>query len=160
MAENCSVVRVSVFSFSRLVQVERILYESGKNMAKNEGLHHWDNSHFKNALILCLCILRHKVYLVLDEKIPAATFQTKVTADKMKFSKFAVKPNCSKHGIGSFCIHAIEQLAVNESCKFICCEVYDQSSKTLAFYEHRGFMTVGKKTTMKYIELILEKVLL
>lgn len=160
MACNYSLVRVSVFSFSRLIQVERILYESGKNMVINEGLHHWDNSHFKNLLIMCLCILRNHIFLVLDDGSSVATFQTKKTEDKMTFSKFAVKPDCSKHGIGSYCMHAIERLAVNEGCRSVCCEVYDKSSKALAFYEHRGFMTVGRKSTVKYSELILEKILL
>jgi len=159
MNHNCSLVSVSAFSFSRLVQVERILYECGKNMAENEGLHHWDNSHLKNAFIMCLCLFRNEVFLVLDDGNPAATFQTKVTGDKMTFSKFAVRPDSSMRGIGSFCMHAIEQMAVNEGCRSVCCEVYDKSSKALAFYEHKGYKTVGRKSTVKYIELILEKVL-
>ncbi len=159
MSENYAVKQVLPFSIRRLIQVENILFKCGKNMAEKENLHHWDNAHIKNALIVCLCALKNKVYLVFEGTTPIATYQTKVICDKIRFQKLATIPDYSGRGIGSFCMSEIERQASNCGCKSVCCEVYDKSTHAINFYKHKGYVVVGKEETLKYTELIMEKAL-
>ena len=157
MLENYAVKRVSPFSIRHLMQVEGILYKCGKNMAEKDDLHHWDNAHIKNAIIVCLCVLKNKIYLVFDGTTPIATYQTKVIGDKFRFQKLATAPNYSGRGIGSFCMSEIELQASNSGCKSVYCEVYDKSIRAINFYKLKGYVVVGKEETLKYTEVIMEK---
>lgn len=56
------VKRVSLINLSGQFKVNNILYDCGKDMAKKYDLHHWDNSHFKNLIIVVLCELKNAVY--------------------------------------------------------------------------------------------------
>lgn len=159
MSGNYEVKQISPFSIHRLIQVENILFRCGKNMAEKENLHHWNNAHIKNVLIVCLCALKNKIYLVLDGTTPIATYQTKVLGDKLRFQKLATMPVFSGRGIGSFCLCKIECQAVDCGCKYVRCEVYDKSSHAIDFYKHRGYVVAGKVLTLKYTELIMEKAL-
>ena len=159
MPENYAVKQISPFSIHRLMQVENILFKCGKNMAEEQNLHHWDNSHIKNAVIVCLCALKNKIYLVFDDVTPIATYQTKVIGDNFRFQKLATTPDFSGRGIGSFCMREIERQASNSGCKSVCCEVYDKSTHAINFYKHKGYVVVGKEETLKYTELIMEKAL-
>lgn len=69
-----------------------ILYECGKDMADKYDLHHWDNSHIKNWLIIALCALRNNIYLVYSGEIPIATFQTRKVEQSLLFQKLATTP--------------------------------------------------------------------
>lgn len=159
MPENYAVKQISPFSIHRLLQVENILFKCGKDMAEKDDLHHWDNVHIKNALIVCLCALKNKIYLVFNESTPVATYQTKVIGDKLRFQKLATAPDFSGCGIGSFCMHEIEHQAIKCECKSVFCEVYDKSTHAINFYKHKGYVVVGKEETLKYTELIMEKAL-
>lgn len=159
MDEKYTVRQIFPFSVRGLIQIERLLYECGKNMAEMDDLHHWDNSHFKNALIVCLCALKNKLYLVFDGSTPVATFQTKIIKEKLRFQKLATKPKMCKRGIGTFCMIEIESYAQKHGCVAVYCEVYDKSLRAKEFYLHRGYSVIGKEDTLKYSELIMEKVL-
>jgi len=155
MEDVHSVVRVSLLSSRRLFQVEHILYECGKYMAEKEDLHHWDNSHIKNMLIVIYCFLKNQVYLVYEGNTAVATFQTKVIGDKLCFQKLATMPNKQGCGLGAFCLHEMENIAIQNSCSSLNCEVYEKSSHAVNFYEHHDFKISGKKQTLRYTELVM-----
>ena len=157
MIQRYSIVRVSPFSVRRLIQVERILYSCGKDMAEKEGLYHWDNPHFKNILILILCALKNRIHLIYNSSTPVATFQTRTLGDSLYFYKLATVPSLSNKGIGTYCLDEIERQASVSGCKSSCCEVYNKSIHAIEFYKHRGYSVVVEKKTLKYTELILEK---
>ena len=157
MNKKYSVKKVRIFSIFHMLQVERILYRCGKNMAKKEGLHHWDNSKLKSIAIVFLCSLKNNIHIVYDSKKPVATFQIKQIGDRLKFQKIAVDPEFSCRGIGSFCIEIIEERAKKDGCKSVFCEVYDKSQHAITFYSKKGYAVVGKKETLKYKVWIMER---
>lgn len=140
-----------------LLKVSDILYKCGKDMASKYDLHHWDNSHIKNWVIVVLCALKNNIYLVCSEKIPVATFQTRKMNESFLFQKLATSPEFGGKGIGSFCLNEIERLAKSENCAEIICEVYDKSEHAKLFYENKGYCVCGETDTLKYRELKLRK---
>ena len=151
------VEKVSLFDVKGQMKVNNILYECGKYMASTYNLHHWDNSRFKNVIIILLCLLKNDVFLVFDEGKEIATFQTKKINDVLRFEKLATRPNCMSKGIGSFCLEEIEKQAKSKECKRIRMEVYSPSVHAVDFYIHRGFAIVGEKKTLKYSEFEMER---
>lgn len=133
------------------------MYECGKDIAKRYDLHHWDNSHVKNLVIVALCALKNDIYLVYNQNTPVATFQTRKNEKSFLFQKLATSPSFSGGGIGSYCLTEIERLARENNCKEIICEVYDKSEHAKSFYEHRGYIIYGATETLKYKELKLRK---
>lgn len=154
-----SVHRLKIRSVTELFKVADILYKCGKDMAEKYDLHHWDNSHIKNLIIVVLCAMKNQIYLVSDKKTPVATFQTSKTGKSFLFQKLATVPDFSGGGIGSYCLTEIERLAKEHGCTEVICEVYDKSERAKSFYEHRGYTTYGATETLKYRELKLRKVL-
>ena len=150
---------IGLFNILGQLKVNHILFECGKDMAKRHNLHHWDNSHFKNFIIVVLCELKNKVYLLEEDGKPTATFQIKRVGDVMRFEKLACSPKYSRKGIGSYCMGVIEAFAKDSNCKKVCMEVYSQSQHALDFYIHRGYEAFGETKTMKYSEVKMEKTL-
>ena len=140
-----------------LKKVSDILYECGKDMAKKYDLHHWDNSHLKNHIIVALCAMKNDIYVVYSEGAQVATFQTRKIGQSFLFQKLATAPAFSGRGCGSFCLAEIERLANENGCTEIICEVYDKSEYAKSFYEHRGYTTYGETETLKYKEVKLRK---
>lgn len=157
--DNYSVKQVTVFTVGRLMDVERILYASGKHIAENEGLHHWDNSRLKTFVIVVLCVLKNKVYLVFDGKKAVATFQTQIKEGVLIPQKLAIIPSLIGCGLGSFCWQRIEQEAANRGCKAIRSYVYDKNKNAISFHTHKGYRIVGETKTLKYTEIIMERTL-
>ncbi len=152
--------RVSKLSKCNIVglkKVSDILYECGKDMAKKYDLHHWNNSHIKNHIIVALCAIKNDIYLVYNEKTPVATFQIRKIEKSLLFQKLATAPEFSGEGIGSYCLTEIERLAKKNGCTEVVCEVYDKSKYAKIFYEHRGYTTYGATETLKYKELNFRK---
>lgn len=87
-----SIRKLSKINISGLKRVSDILYECGKDMAAKYDLHHWDNSHVKNWLIVVLCALKNNIYLMYNEKIPVATFQTRKVEQSLLFQKLGTSP--------------------------------------------------------------------
>ena len=152
-----SVKRVKIWDISNLHKIVKILYKCGKDMANEKDLHHWDNSMIKTWAIVFLCALKNCVYLVLFDKIPVATFQTRRLGNALLFQKLATLPSFSGRGIGAFCLNEIEQLAKDLHCDEVVCEVYDKSEHAITFYENRGYVVYGETSTIKYKELKLRK---
>ena len=149
--------KLSKCKIRELKRVSDILYECGMDMAKKYDLHHWDNSHIKNHIIVALCAMKNDVYLVYNESTPVATFQTRKTEQSFLFQKLATNPAFSGRGIGSFCLTEIERLAKENGCTEVVCEVYDKSEHAKGFYEQRGYTAYGTTETLKYKELKLRK---
>lgn len=152
-----SVRKLSRCNIAKLKTVSDILYECGKDMAKKYDLHHWNNSHIKNYVIVALCALKNDIYLVYNEKTPVATFQTRKTKQSFLFQKLATAPAFSGAGIWSYCLTEIERLAKESGCTEVICEVYDKSEHAKNFYEHRGYTVYGATETLKYNELKMRK---
>ena len=111
------VKRIGIINLPGQIKVNKILFDCGKDMAKKYDLHHWDNSHLKNFIIVALCELKNTVYLVTEDEKPVATFQTKQVGKTMRFEKLACSPKHSGKGIGSFCKSYIEEMAKKEGCE-------------------------------------------
>lgn len=148
-----SIHRLSRFNILSLKKVSDILYECGKDMADKYNLHHWDNTHGKNWLIVALCALKNNIYLVYNGEIPIATFQTRRVNQSFLFQKLATIPKMAGKGIGGFCLTEIECMAKAEGCTEVVCEVYDKSEHAIKFYDHRGYIVYGATETIKYKEL-------
>lgn len=151
------ICKLSKCNFAGLKKVSDILYECGKDMAWKYDLHHWDNSHIKNHIIVALCAMKNDIYLVYNEKTPVATFQTRKTGQSFLFQKLATVPSFSRGGVGSYCLTEIERLAKDNGCTEVICEVYDKSEHAKSFYEHRDYAIYGETETLKYKELKLRK---
>ena len=152
-----TVCKVKIWNIVKLLQVSNILYKCGKDMAEKYNLHHWNNSHIKNWVIVALCVTKNQIYLVYDKKVPVATFQTRKIGQSFLFQKLATSPRVMGMGIGSFCLKEIECLAMQQNCKEILCEVYDRSEHAKRFYEHKGYSVYGEMATLKYKELKFKK---
>lgn len=90
------VIKLSKCNIAGLKKVSDILYDCGKDMAKKYDLHHWDNSHIKNYIIVALCAVKNDIYLVYNKKTPVATFQTRKTGKSFLFQKLATTPAFSR----------------------------------------------------------------
>ena len=153
-----SVRKLSKYDISGLKKVSNILYECGKDMADKYDLHHWDNSHAKNYIIVALCALKNDIYLMYNAKTPVATFQTRKSGKRsFIFQKLATSPEFAGGGIGSYCLTEIERLAKDSGCIEVVCEVYDKSEHAKKFYEHRGYTAYGASETLKYKEWKMRK---
>lgn len=62
------VKRIGIINLPGQIKVNNILFDCGKDMAKKYDLHHWDNSHLKNFIIVALCELKNTVYLVTEDE--------------------------------------------------------------------------------------------
>lgn len=152
-----SVLKLNLWNIGGLFRVADILHKCGKDMASKYDLHHWDNSHLKNWLIVLLCILKNDVYLVMDPKTAVATFQVRKMGSSLLFQKLATVPVYAGSGIGSFCLREIERIGRAYGCTEVICEVYDQSKHAISFYEHKGYCVYGAVDTLKYSELKMKK---
>lgn len=150
--------RVHLYEVKNLLFVARTLNRCGKDMAKKYDLHHWDNIMIKSCIIVLLCMFKNQIYLVLDNNNPVATFQVKKLEDTLFFEKLAVDPEISGKGYGSNCMKLIERQAKKMECHKIRMEVYDKSKHAIEFYEHKGYVKVGETGTLKYTDLIMEKI--
>ena len=126
-----------------ILAVTNILRTCGKDMAKKYDLHHWDNPWIKTLLIVMICLIKNKVYVVKAKKI-VATYQTKITEDNLYFEKLAVKPEESGKGIGSFCLKQIENEGRKIGCMKVRADVYSKSQHAIQFYQKHGYRRTGE----------------
>ena len=155
--EQYSVNQVSIFNIKDLMSICRTLYLAGKDMSARYNLNHWNNSYFKEWIIVILCVLKNRLYLVNLDKLPVATFQLKKIGSAMRFEKLATNPQYMNKGIGRYCLEAMEQIAKSEGCTNLLCEVYGKSEHAKAFYKNNGFTVFGETKTLKYTEVKMKK---
>lgn len=151
------VQKIGLFNIGGQIKINNILFECGKDMVKKYDLHHWDNSHFKNFIIIFLCELKNSVYLVTEGRKPIATFQIKQVDKVIRFEKLACFPEYSGKGVGSYCMNYIEKIAQNRGCEKVVMEVYSPSQHALNFYLHKSYEICGETKTLKYSEVKMEK---
>lgn len=151
------VSKVNVWDMDGLNQVCNILFLCGKDMAKKFNLQHWNNSYFKDIVVVVLCVLKNDIYIVRSEDQVVATFQTHLYGDALGFQKLATSPQFSGKGIGSFCLRYIEDLAKRKGCQSVICDVYDKSQHAIDFYEYNGYVQYGTTDTLKYKEIKMRK---
>lgn len=144
-------------SLKDLMAVTNILYECGKDMATKYDLHHWDNAYLKTAVIVLVCLLKNKVWVIEDQEMILATYQTKTEAPKLFFEKLAVQPKSSNRGIGSFCLEKIEEEALQSGCSKVVMDVYSKSKHAIQFYFKHGYSKTGDEKTLKYHIIRMEK---
>ncbi len=156
MRELVKVKKLDLVSYKR---ISNILFACGKDMATKYNLHHWDNYKIKTFAIVCYCSLKNDVYLLYDDNQPTATFMTKKRDEVLHFEKLGTLPLESGKGIGSFCMNKIEELAKASGCKKVVMEVYEPSQHAISFYKHKGYEEVGVTDTLKYKEIIMEKLI-
>ncbi len=152
--------KVGKFNVFQLKGVADILNACGKDMAKKYDLHHWDNPYLKTFAIVCICTLKNEIYLLYDNSMPVATFMTKISGNALHFEKLGTKPSEAGKGVGSLCMKQIEEIASKTGCSKVVMEVYEPSQHAVSFYEHRGYVVVGTKDTLKYKEVKMEKSIL
>ncbi len=152
-----TVKKITFRNIFNVLKVSKILYLCGKDMAEKYDLHHWDNSKFKTLVIVGLCVLKNRIYLVFDEKNALATFQVRKCGDLLHFEKLAVSPEASGKGIGSFCLEYMEKMGKESGCRRIGMEVYSPSQHAIDFYINRGYKIIGETNTLKYTEIKMEK---
>lgn len=157
MQETYHVRQVRFWNVKELNQVCKILYLAGKSMAENYGLQHWNNSYLKDCIIVLLCVLKNKIFLVYSGDIAVATFQIKMNDSDLLFQKLATHPQHEGKGIGSFCMNQIELMAKENGCANVVCEVYEKSAHAKSFYEHKGYDVFDSIDTLKYTEVKMRK---
>ena len=152
-----TVEQYNFFKFLYLFYIANILYSCGKDMAEKYGLHHWDNSYLKTLMIVIYYSFKNSILLVFSDNKPVATFQIKQKNKKLHFEKLATLPNASKSGIGSFCLSYIESLAKKLACSHVNMEVYASAEHAILFYKNRNYSVVGKRQSLKYPLIVMEK---
>lgn len=149
--------RVKPLNISGLIQAARILHTCGKDMAQTQDLHHWDNPFWKSLAIAGLGALKNEVWLAEWDGSPVGTYQIRQQGEVLRFEKLATLPSAAGQGIGSRCMERIEAAACGRGCSKVTMEVYAPSAHAIAFYEHRGYRTMGTVKTLKYEEVRMEK---
>lgn len=94
------VKRVYPYHIKNMVNISKILNCCGKDMAMKYGLNHWNNPLIKSLVIVCLCALKNKMYLVLEKNKPVATYSMRIQDKALFFEKLAVLPCAEGKGWG------------------------------------------------------------
>ena len=136
-----------------------ILRKCGINMAF-KGLFHWIPFYSKRA-IKKDCENK-VVILVWNEELNdyTSTFQMyKTNEGNLYIRKIATLPQYEGKGIGKRNLLYMEQYAVKNECPKILRDVYNKSKRAIAFYLHFGFQVIGIKHSIRFKELIMEKLI-
>lgn len=142
-------------------QVYEIIKEAGRYLLENYSLEHWAVPY--SLINIQNDIMNKIVYLVKDNGSYIATFTLSNKSDYFEdsdvsiyISKFATRPQFMGFGYGSKCLNFIRKLSISLSKKYIRCEVYEKSIKSVNFYTNREFQIVGKKATRRFMVDLLE----
>lgn len=152
-------INVRLNNIFKMREVAKILNLCGKDMATKYDLHHWDNSMIKSIAIALFCSLKNKVFLLCKDGVAVATFMIRIDGNSLHFEKLGTLPKESGKGIGTICLDMIENIAKEKGLSKVKLEVYEPSKNAIEFYAHRGFVVVGKTETLKFHELIMEKII-
>lgn len=154
---NLKIKKVPPYHIKKLVDISKILNACGKDMSMKYDLNHWNNPLIKSFIIVCLCALKNKMYLVLEGKKPVATYQIRALDRALFFEKLAVLPCAAGKGYGGYCMKQIEKEATLLGLKKVKMEVYDKSENAIGFYIHQGYKKMAENRTLKYTDIIMEK---
>ena len=146
-----------IYNLKDIFAVTRILYNCGKDMARQYDIHHWDNSKIKTLLIVIICAIKNHIFVVENDNMIVATYQTTIKDKSLHFEKLAVEPQHNGKGIGSFCLQEIEKEARDNGCRNVEMDVYSKSEHAIQFYINHGYTHVKNNNTLKYEILCFEK---
>ena len=152
------IVKIGKVDIVGAYRVAKILNECGRDMGDKLDLHHWDNPFFNSLLISIICSLRNDVYIVYKDHKPIATFQMQKQGEILHFEKLATIPSEAGKGVGSLCLKKTEEIANAWQCKYIRLEVYEKSKHAISLYEKMGYIAIGEFQSLKYNEIIMQKV--
>ena len=152
--------KVNLFDISKQFVVARMLYTCGKNMAQKYDLHHWDNSFIKTLVIVFICMLKNDVYILFEDNVMVATFQTKVINRCLFLEKLCVLPEFSGNGIGSLCLKKVENVANDLKCEKIVLNVYRYSNHAISFYKKNGYRVSDTNISNNCKTIAMEKEML
>lgn len=146
-----SVKEVKITNLPGQMQVEKVLYACGRDMAKKYDIHQWDNNHIKTMAIVVYCELKNKVFLVVDgNKKAVGTFQIRVCKEALSFEKLGTLPQCQGYGIAGKMLEEIRKIAKDNGCSKITCSVYEKNRYALEYYLKKGFSICQTTQTKKY----------
>lgn len=143
--------KISPLNICGIAKARKILYTCGKDLAKKQDLHHWDNSHFKWMVIMALCALKNNIYLAIDEnKKAVATIQSKVYGDTLKLEKGGTLPSYQGQGVFEKVMNYQKEIARQKGCTKLCLEVYEKSEKSFKYFLKLGYRVVDTCETKNY----------
>lgn len=137
-----------------------ILERCGLDMQAKFGLNHWIPAY---PLHLMQKDAREKsIYAVREGERIIATFTVGLQAPSyyaasvwqnpgakaLYVNRLAVLPDCQGNGIGTWCMRAIEQLALAEGCCAVRLDAYDEHMKLHEFYRRLGYQERGEARVM------------
>ena len=150
-------IQVNADDDERIEIVYGILKACGWNMAK-KFLFHWIPPYSRKRI--SRDVKTKMVFLVWDESIKAytSTFQMFINADGNLYTrKIATLPQYEGRGIGKKNLMYMEGYARKMGCPKICLDVYAKSRNAVKFYLHNGFVEVGRKHSIRFEEIVMEK---
>lgn len=136
-----------------------ILRKCGYNMAR-KGLFHWIPSYSKRA-IRKDCV-NHWVVLVFDNSLNAYTStiqMVRINDSELYLRKLATLPEFEGRGIGKMNLLFAENFAKKNGFTKTKLDVYIKSERAILLYQRLGYQIIGTKRSVRFKELIMEKVL-
>lgn len=145
-------------------KVYSILEAAGTYMAENSGLMHWKPPYPIERIADDTAT--KQVYLAKSGEDYVATFtlsddtlhvfESLPDEGAVYLSKFAVNPNIMNSGIGSACMHFIEDLCKKRNKTRLRFDVYNKSTHAIKFYLKMGYKELPLATDLV---ICMEKVL-
>lgn len=83
--------------------------------------------------------------LLLYQDYPVAFIGAWIKGDNCHVSNLVVRPGYQRQGLGQFLLNQVEQVALNQGCRYYSLEVRESNHKAQKLYHKQGFETVGVK---------------
>lgn len=145
--------------------VYSILKAAGSYMVETFGLMHWSKPYSKEKIEQD--IENKDVYIVRDDNQNIATFMLSEDTsyyfeeipdeNAVYLSKLAVNPDVVNSGIGTACMHYIEDICRQNGKTKVRLDVYDKSVQAVNFYIKMGYKELFLKDTTNFRVICMEK---
>lgn len=144
-------------------QIYNLLKLVGQEMLEKDNLLHWAKAYPLKRIIEHIDMAEMYV-MKNDSKIIGSFVLTEDSSyfkyDKNSFiylSKLAINPNHQRMGFGKKIMKNVEAVANFLNKKGIRLDVYNQSSKAIAFYQQNDFRIVDEASTFNFKVICMEK---
>lgn len=144
-------------------QIYNLLKLVGQEMLEKDNLLHWTKAYPLKRIIEHIDMAEMYV-MKNDSKIIGSFVLTEDSSyfkyDKNSFiylSKLAINPNHQRMGFGKKIMKNVEAVANFLNKKGIRLDVYNQSSKAIAFYQQNDFRIVDEASTFNFKVICMEK---
>lgn len=132
--------RVRLYNIGAIIACTTILYQTGKDMAKRYGLHHWDRPWLITLAAFVLGVIKHPAFAFLNaEKKIVATLQMRIEGDILWTIKLGVLASEKGNAIGGVCMQYCEDEGKKNGCTTAQGIVYAKAEHSLAFHRKRGY---------------------